>query len=106
MMVIRKTIRRAQAWVLGCIFQVGREVLVGKDRPPPDSSVLLLFQSFYLIFRSLSSLPVPCLPDSSPGWLTLGWGWGSLSLRLPFPHFLFCLMSFITGPTSLGYCKK
>lgn len=57
-MVIRKTVRQAQAWVLGCIFQVGRDVLVGKDRPPPDSSVLL-FQSFYLIFRSLSYYPCP-----------------------------------------------
>lgn len=71
-LVIRKTVRQAQAWVLGWRFQVGRDILVGKDKLPLDSSVLLLSQSLYLVFRALSSLPMPCLPGSSLGWLTLG----------------------------------
>lgn len=55
-----------------------------KDWLSLDSSVSLflsLSTSFYLIFRTLSPIPVPCLPYSSPSWLTLG---GSHSLRLPF----------------------
>lgn len=45
-MVIRKTVRQEQAWVLGWRFQVGRNILVVKDWPPQDSSVLLLSESF------------------------------------------------------------
>lgn len=52
-MGIRKTARQAQAWVLGWRFQGGRNILVVKDGPPRDSSVLLL-SLFLFTLQALS----------------------------------------------------